>query len=81
MVQMVRPDRLKQGRYVQRICQVCQERGAPRLKELFMRDRGFKLQAVAGEGWPLPPEGVEPEMFRSRVERARKKIAESGQGA
>ena len=81
MVQMVRPDRLKQGRYVQRICQVCQERGAPRLKELFLRDRGFKLQAVAGEGWPLPPEGVEPEMFRSRVERAWKKISESGQGA
>jgi pilus assembly protein CpaF len=80
MVQMARPDRLKQGRFVQRICQVCQERGAPKLKELFLRDRGFKLQAAAGEGWPLPPEGVEPTTFQSRVDRASVNIARSGQG-
>jgi type IV secretory pathway ATPase VirB11/archaellum biosynthesis ATPase len=80
LVQMARPDRLKQGRFVQRICQVCQEAGAPRLKELFLRDRGFRLQAVAGEGWPIPPEGVDPIAFRGRVERALEKISRSIQG-
>ena len=74
MVQMVRPDRLNQGRFVQRICQVCQERGTPRLKELFLRDREFRLQSVAAEGRPLPPEGVEPGTLGERVERAREKI-------
>ena len=80
MVQMSRPDRLKQGRFVQRICQVYQEQGAPRLRELFMRDRGFKLQAVAGEGWPLPSGGVEPVTLQMKVERAREKIARAGEG-
>ena len=80
MVQMARPDRLKQGRFVQRICQVCQERGAPKLKELFMRDREFKLQEVGGEGWPLPPEGVDAVTFRNRVERARENVVRSAQG-
>jgi len=80
MVQMVRPDRLKQGRFVQRICQVYQERGAPKLKDVFLRDRGFKLLAVAGEGWPLPPEGVESAIFQSRISRACENIERSGHG-
>jgi len=78
MVQMFRPDRLGQGRFVQRISQVTQEQGAPRLKEIYMRDRQFILRDVAGEGWPAPPEGVEPITFRSRVEGARAKIVSMG---
>ena len=79
MVQMVRPDRLKQGRFVQRVCQVTQDRGTLKLKELFLRDRDFKLRQVAGEGWPVPPEGIEPGEFGLRFERARKRIAVSAE--
>jgi pilus assembly protein CpaF len=70
MVQMARPDRLKQGRFVQRICQVTQERGSPRLRELFVRDREFNLRSVTEDGWPLPPDGVEPIRLSSKVEDA-----------
>jgi Tfp pilus assembly ATPase PilU len=78
MVQMARPDRLKQGRYVQRICEVAQERGAPRLKEIFIRDRDFNLRLIAGQGWPAPPEGVESERFLAKVSSASKKVKGSG---
>ena len=80
MVQMARPDRLRQGRFVQRVCQVTQDRGTPKLKELFLRDRNFKLRQVAGDEWPNPPGGIEPGEFRSRVEGARRRIANSGVG-
>jgi type IV secretory pathway ATPase VirB11/archaellum biosynthesis ATPase len=75
MVQMRRPDRLRQERYVQRICQVTQERGAPKLKELFMRDRESKLRNVAGEGWPMPPDGVELARMVRRTELAADRIS------
>jgi pilus assembly protein CpaF len=75
MVQMARPDRLAQGRYVQRVCQMVQERGAPKLKELFIRDREFKLRDVAGAGWPIPPEGVDTDGLGSKVDLARTRIA------
>lgn len=77
MVQMARPDRLKQGRFVQRICQVTGDRGTPKLKELYLRDRDFKLREVAGEGWPIPPEGIEHGEFKLRIERTRGRIADS----
>ena len=75
MVQMIRPDRLGQGRYVQRICQMVQEGEGPRLKELYMRDRGFKLVNVAGEGWPRVPEGIDADRFRTKVDLASARIA------
>jgi type IV secretory pathway ATPase VirB11/archaellum biosynthesis ATPase len=74
MVQMSRPDRLRQGRYVQRVCEVTQERGAPRLKELFIRDREYKLRNVAGEGSPAPPNGVSPDLLRDKVSSASAKL-------
>ena len=78
MVQMARPDRLKQGRHVQRVSQVIEERGAPRVKEIFARDRGSRLLNVAGTGWPLPPEGVEGETLNRKVELAMGRIAAEG---
>lgn len=78
LVQMARPDRLKQGRYVQRVCAVFPDRGAPKLKEIFTRDREFKLRNVAGQGWPAPPEGVDPERFLSTVALAAKKVGDRG---
>jgi type IV secretory pathway ATPase VirB11/archaellum biosynthesis ATPase len=78
MVQMARPDRLKQGRYVQRICEVTQERGSPRLKEIFIRDRDYSLRNVAGQGRPSPPEGVESERFLAKVSSASRKVKGSG---
>ena len=75
MVQMTRPERLRQGRFVQRICQVTQDRGAPKLKELFVRDREFRLRDIAGEGWPLPPDGVENGRLRRLEGLARERIS------
>jgi len=77
MVQMARPDRLKQARFVQRICQVIQDRGTPKLKELYLRDRDFKLRRIAGGGWPAPPEGTDPSEFGLTIERARRRIENS----
>lgn len=74
MVQMARPDRMKQNRFVQRICTVVQEQGMPRVKELFMRDREFKLRNVAGPGWPLPPEGVDSMKLKEKVEVASRRM-------
>ena len=70
MVQMARPDRLKQGRYVQRVCEVVNEGGVPKIKELFLRDRDFVLRDVAGPGWPLPPEGADRARFHRKVAEA-----------
>ena len=67
IVQMVRPDRLKQGRIVQRICQMKQENGEPRLKELFVRDREYNLRNVTGVGFPVAPEGVDLGRFQREV--------------
>lgn len=74
MVQMSRPDRLNQARYVLRVCQVTGEKGALGLKELFLRDREFHLLNVAGPGWPRPPDGTGPEKFLQRVWTARGKL-------
>ncbi len=74
MVQMARPDRLRQSRYVQRICQVRDEGGAPRLKEIFVRGRDLKLRNVAGIGWPLPPDGVDADRLQRRADLAMEKL-------
>ena len=74
MVQMSRPDRLNQARYVLRVSQVTGEGGALRLKELFLRDREFRLRDAAGPGWPRPPEGAEPGRFRLRMQTALAKL-------
>ena len=70
MIQMTRPDRLKQGRFVQRICALVPEQGMPRVKELFLRDRESKLRNIAGPGWPLPPEGVDSMRLKGKIEVA-----------
>jgi type IV secretory pathway ATPase VirB11/archaellum biosynthesis ATPase len=78
MVQMARPDRLKQGRYVQRIAVVTQEKGAPKLKELFVRDRDYQLRNIAGSG-PIPaPEGVDPEKLMAKISIALQGVSSSG---
>ena len=69
LVQMSRPDRLSQARYVNRICQVAGEGGTLKLKELFAREGGV-LREVAGPGWPRPPEGADPGKFLQRVQAA-----------
>ncbi len=74
VVQMARPDRLKQGRYVKRICAVAQERGVPRLKELFARDRQFNLLNVSGRECQVTPEGVEPEKLLGKVSFALERL-------
>jgi pilus assembly protein CpaF len=78
LVQMARPDRLKQARYVQRICQVVREGGAPKVKELFLRDREFRLRNVAGPGWPLSPEGTDPAAFSLKTGQAVRRLGAEG---
>jgi hypothetical protein len=58
---MVRPERLRQERFVQRICVISRERGLPKLKELFIRNRQFDLLNVATPESPVAPEGAESE--------------------
>ena len=80
LVQMARPDRLKQERYVQRVCEVVNEGGVPKVKELFLRDRSVRLRNVAGDGWPLPPEGADPVKFRARIGAALERLGPGAGG-
>ncbi len=75
LVQMARPDRLRQERYVHRVAEVTSDGGSPRVKEIFMRDRDHRLRDVAGPGWPRPPDGVLPETLGMRVAQASARIA------
>ena len=70
MVQMSRPDRLNQARYVVRICQVTGEGGTLGIKDIFIRDGEFRLKDVAGPGWPRPPDGADPARFLQRTRAA-----------
>jgi type IV secretory pathway ATPase VirB11/archaellum biosynthesis ATPase len=74
MVQMARPDRLKQGRFVQRVCLVAHETGVPRIKELYMRNRDSRMVRVAGPPLPSPPEGVDSDRFQAKVALALRKV-------
>ncbi len=78
LVQMARPDRLRQERYVHRVAEVTQDGGSPRIKEIYMRDRDHRLRNVAGPGWPRPPEGVLSEMLGTKVSLASARIARGG---
>ena len=75
MVQMSRPDRLRQERYVHRIAEVIQDGGSTRIKEIYMRDRDHRLRNVAGSGWPRPPDGVPAEKLGLKVALASARIA------
>jgi pilus assembly protein CpaF len=70
LVQMARPDRLRQERYVKRVCAVTPEGGAPRIMEVFARDKENRLRRMAGPSWPVLPQGAEGEALRERVEAA-----------
>ncbi|HUH82343.1 MAG TPA: ATPase, T2SS/T4P/T4SS family [Nitrososphaerales archaeon] len=74
MVQMSRPERLGQARYVFRVCQVTGDGGTLKLKDLFLRDAEFRLQNVAGPGWPRPPDGTDPVKLHLREKAALEKL-------
>ena len=80
MVLMSRPDRLRQERYVRRVCSVVQEGGSPVLQELFARVRGSRLGEVSPNSFPNPPEGVDPENLRTRFESAVGRLNPSSKG-
>jgi type IV secretory pathway ATPase VirB11/archaellum biosynthesis ATPase len=71
MVQMTRPDRLKQGRFVRRVCALVADAGAPRLKELFTRDGGFSLREVSNPSRDYIPDGIDPDKLRFRIGQAK----------
>jgi type IV secretory pathway ATPase VirB11/archaellum biosynthesis ATPase len=81
LVQMIRPDRLKPGRYVQRICEVVSERGIPSLTEIFRRDGDFRLVRANEESGRKPPAGCKAEAFKVRVEEAARRIGAGGIGS
>jgi len=74
MVLMVRPNRLRPERFVQRICEVVGEGGGPRLRELYLRDRDFNLRRVGGLDWLRPPEGVDRTGFDQKVAEASRRL-------
>lgn len=68
IVQMVRPNRLSQKRFVSRICQVVNESGEPRLREIFIRDKNNNMIRILPWERVSTAEGGIGE-FSSRVER------------
>jgi len=46
IVQMRRPARLKPMRLVSRICEMVAENGEPRLRDIYVRDKDFRLQRI-----------------------------------
>lgn len=70
LVQMARPDRLKQTRFVRRVSAVVQQEGGPKVREVFLRGKDGKLVNVAGPTVPLSPEGVTVEKVRDRAAMA-----------
>lgn len=77
VVQMIRPDRLGQGRFVQRICAVVPDSGAPRTRELFLRDRRFELVAASDVSSMAPPSSDHYRLV-SKAEAARAKLLSGG---
>ena len=73
LVQMSRPDRLKQERFVQRICLVVQEAAGPKLRNLFMRDGDSGLVAVASPELSSP-RNVTPETLQEKMLLAKERI-------
>lgn len=78
LVQMTRPDRLKPGRFVTRICQVISDAGTPRLRDIYARDRDYRLLRVADQGWSTLPAGVSQEDFSRKQTRALAKLDARG---
>jgi pilus assembly protein CpaF len=73
LVQMTRPDRLKQGRYVLRICGVSPGEGVPRVRDLFSRDEDFNLRMVSDPalvGLPAPSAD-----FQTKMSEAARRVA------
>ncbi|MBI3841530.1 MAG: type II/IV secretion system ATPase subunit [Thaumarchaeota archaeon] len=75
LVQMARPDRLGPGRFVQRISEVVAQSSSPRVRDLFLRDRGFNLRRVAETGYPAPPFGCAPDEFSRSIVRAASRLS------
>ena len=74
LVQMARPDKLGQARFVQRVCAVVADSGIPRVRDLFLRDRWFNLIAASDyRAVPLPT--GDPTKLSSRVDEATSKFA------
>lgn len=75
LVQMARPDRLKPSRVVLRVCQVVQEAGEARVRDIFVRDRGSSLRMVVGWDRVVPPMNQPSEEFASIVKEADARLA------
>ena len=80
MIQMSRPDRLRQERFVQRVCLVTEDARGLRVRELFMRDRDSKLTCVAGAAYPISPSNADPIVFERRLRGALEKVARTEAG-
>ncbi|HZW84487.1 MAG TPA: ATPase, T2SS/T4P/T4SS family, partial [Nitrososphaerales archaeon] len=74
LVQMGRPERLGQARFVQRVCAIVGDSGTPRVRDLFIRDRWFNLVAATDfKAVPLPT--GDPSKLITRVNRATSKFS------
>jgi hypothetical protein len=76
LVQMARPDRLGPFREVSRVCAMSSDRGEPRVRDIYTRDRDHVLRRVA-EWEKLDTPGVGGlEHFVQAVLRTRQRLAE-----
>lgn len=77
LVLMVRPDRLKPERYVQRICAVEAESGRPRLGELYSRGDGFRLNPTGPEDRRVTTEVLQDSKLEEKKREALLRISAS----
>jgi type IV secretory pathway ATPase VirB11/archaellum biosynthesis ATPase len=73
LVLMVRPDRLRPERYVQRICIVESQEERPRLRELCVR--GDSMRLVASDGGWLPEHASGGVSLQARIRDVRARIS------
>ena len=80
LVQMARPERLGPTRQVSRVCLMAAEGGEPRIRDVFMRDRGARLQRVTEWDRVEPPGGRDSCAFAEHLRDVEGRLKEEVQG-
>ncbi len=76
LVQMARPDRLEPVRFAARVCAIVSDAGEPRVRELYVRDRGSHLSRVVEWERVSAPGATPSEEFATLVSEAQQRLQE-----
>jgi len=79
LVQMGRPERLGPTRLVSRICLMVADGGEPRIRDIFMRDRGSHVQRVAEWDRVEPPGGKSSAEFTGHIQEVQERLEQGGE--